>query len=326
MRGINNKNSVTPIADMTLPEGFGVLGEKYFNAMNALNYSPLTLDGKRYHLRYFAQWCEERSIYEPKAVTQEMVELYQRHLYRSRKDDGKPLSASVQRLQLCTVKIFYRWLVKQHYLAISPIETIEMPRQPKPLPSTILSVKEIERVLKQADTSKITGLRDRAMFETLYSTGIRRMELLNLKLRDVDPHHGVLRIEKGKGQKDRVIPIADRALKWIERYLDESRPYLVRYVNEQTLFISQRGGQRLRESSLTKRWREYIAAAGIEKPGAVHIFRHSSATLMLENGADIRHIQTMLGHESLSTTQIYTKVSVKHLKDVHRKTHPSAKS
>ena len=184
-------------------------------------------------------------------------------------------------------------------------------------------MEEIERLLSQPDIDTAIGLRNRAIMEVLYSTGIRRAELLDLQMQDVDGTRGLLRVNQGKGQKDRIIPIGERALRWVARYLEEARPELLRRVSDSTLFLSERFGKRIGESTLSKCLRAYIEQAGINKPGAVHIFRHSTATLMLENGADIRHIQALLGHADLSTTQIYTQVAVTHLKDVHQKTHPA---
>jgi len=316
--------SLPSLAALTNPEGFGVLGEKYFQALAVSNASPKTIDGKRMILKRFVAWCEVRDIHKPSDLTKNTAERYQKHLHHHRKVDNKPLSVGTQRLNITTVKMFYRWLVKAGYLAHSPLEAIELPKLPKQLPKAVLSAEEVEQVIKQADIEVPTGLRDRAMMETLYSTGIRRAELLNLKIHDVDRSRGLVRITQGKGQKDRIIPIGERALQWIGRYLDDARPELVTKVSEEALFLSWHFGKRIAESTLTRRLGEYVKQANINKPGSVHIFRHSTATLMLENGADIRHIQALLGHEDLSTTQIYTQVAITHLQDVHKKTHPTS--
>ncbi len=313
----------SPLAALNDPEGFGVLGEKYFQALAVNNRSPKTIEAKRMDLRRFVAWCEVRDITRPSELTKATAEAYQRHLHHHRKEDGKPLSVGTQRHRITVVKMLYRWLVNAGYLPHSPLEAIELPKLPKQLPKAILSVEEIEQVLSQPDIETPTGLRNRAMMEVLYSTGIRRAELLDLQLQDVDAARGLLRVNQGKGQKDRIIPIGERALKWIARYLDDGRPELVKRVSESILFISWHFGGRMHESTLTGALREYVKQAGIDKPGSVHIFRHSTATLMLENGADIRHIQALLGHEDLSTTQIYTQVAITHLKDVHQKTHPA---
>ena len=316
------KKPPQPIAELNDPEGFGVLAEKYFMDLAVHNASETTIQGKRGYLKYFAHWCLERSIDRPESVTHPLAERYQRHLHQHRKVDGKPLSIGSQRQRMTAVKMFYRWLVKASYLSHSPLEHIELPKMPKQLPKSVLNEQEMDLLLAQPDLQRVTGLRNRAMMETLYSTGIRRAELLNLQINDVDRGRGLVRVTKGKGQKDRIIPIGERAVYWLERYLDESRPALVVNVSESTLFIS-RFGQRLSEPMLTGTMRGYLRQAGIDKPGSVHIFLHSTATLMLEHGADIRHIQALLGHEDLSTTQIYTQVAITQLKAVHDKTHPA---
>ncbi len=314
--------SKKPIAAINDVEGFGVLGEKYFESLAVANCSPQTIEGKRFMLRLFANWCESRDISRPEGLTRTLAERYQRHLHYHRKEDGKPLGIGSQRQRVSAVKMFYRWLVKAGNLSHSVIEMLELPKSQQQLPKAILSEKEVETVLNQADLGTATGLRDRAMMETLYSTGMRRAECLNLKLHDIDGSRGLVRITLGKGQKDRIIPIGKRALYWIERYLLDARLELMKQVTEPTLFLSMQG-RALHPGTVTKRLGEYIKQSGIEKPGSVHIFRHTTATLMLENGADIRHIQALLGHADLSTTQIYTQVAITHLKAVHEKTHPA---
>jgi integrase/recombinase XerD len=186
----------------------------------------------------------------------------------------------------------------------------------------VLSVSETERVLQEPDINTKLGLRDRAILEVLYSTGIRRMELVGLELTDLDTERGVLFIREGKGKKDRLVPIGARAITWVKRYLDHVRPQLVSRRDCGALSVNARG-TRIRPSRLTERLHRYIQSAGVGKPGSVHIFRHTMATLMHDGGADIRDLQEILGHAQLSTTEIYTRVSIERLKAVHAKTHPA---
>ena len=311
-----------PIAAIEHPEGFGVLGEKYFEALAVANNSPRTIEGKRYSLRLFASWCEVRAIDKPEQLTQKLAQRYQRHIHHHRKEDGQALSIGTQRGRMGAVKMFYRWLVKAGYLNYSPVETIELPKMPMQLPKAVLSASEMEILLAQADLGTVTGLRDRAIMETLYSTGVRRNECLGLLVNDLDRSRGLLRVTQGKGQKDRIIPIGNRAVYWIERYLVDSRPELVKQVSEPTLFISNQG-KPIHPTTLTRRLGDYLKQSGLKKTGSVHLFRHTAGTLMLENGADIRHIQALLGHANLSTTQVYTQVAIGHLKEVHEQTHPA---
>jgi integrase/recombinase XerD len=213
-------------------------------------------------------------------------------------------------------------MARQHYILYNPASELELPRLEHRLPKHILTAGEVEQVLQQPDIGDTLGLRDRAMLETLYSTGMRRMEMINLKLYDLDTERGTVKIRQGKGKKDRVIPIGDRAAAWVEKYVRESRPRLVVEPDDRTVFISNAGEPFCLEH-LTNLVRGYVDKADIGKRGACHLFRHSMATLMLENGADIRFIQQMLGHADLNSTQIYTHVSIQKLKQIHTATHPA---
>ena len=161
------------------------------------------------------------------------------------------------------------------------------------------------------------------MLETLYSTGIRRAELLALQIFDLDTSRGTLLVRQGKGKKDRVVPIGERAL-WIDKYMNEARPSFVFAEDDCTLFLSVTGTP-ISALWMTAVVRQYADKSGLGKWGACHLFRHTMATLMLENGADIRFIQAMLGHAQLTTTELYTRVSIHKLKEIHSATHPSAK-
>jgi integrase/recombinase XerD len=220
------------------------------------------------------------------------------------------------------VRAFFAWLCRQNHLLANPAADLELPRAEKRLPRHVLTASEAERVLARPDVAAPIGLRDRAILETLYSTGMRRMELAHLKLFDFDAERGTLFVRQGKGKKDRMIPIGARAIGWVRRYLDDARPSLVTTPDDGTLFLSNLG-QAFEVNRLTEIVRDYVAAAEIGKTGACHLFRHTCATLMLENGADIRFIQQLLGHEKLETTQIYAQVSIRMLKEVHTRTHPA---
>jgi integrase/recombinase XerD len=158
--------------------------------------------------------------------------------------------------------------------------------------------------------------------ETFYSTGMRRMELLGLKLYDLDQERGTIFIRQGKGKKDRMIPLGERAFVWVRKYLDDARPTLSLTPDDGTVFLTN-AGLAFEANRLTQLVRDYVDLAEIGKTGSCHLFRHTCATLMLEGGADIRFIQQMLGHAKLETTQIYTQVSIRQLKEVHTRTHPA---
>ena len=293
-----------------------------FNAWQAeKNYAATTIAVRDVHLRYFLLWCEERSLRRPQEITKPILERYQRYLFYYRKEDGQPLTVRSQYCRTTPLRAFFKWLAKRNYILYNPASDLELPRLEKRLPKFILSSKEAETVLAMPDLGTATGIRDRAIMETLYSTGMRRMELIGLHLIDVDLDRGTVMIRQGKGKKDRMIPIGERALAWIGKYRDEVRSELAISSDDGTLFLTNLG-ECFTPNRLTQLVRDYVNGAELGKTGACHLFRHTMATLMLENGADIRFIQAMLGHADLSTTQIYTQVSIRKLKDIHTATHP----
>ena len=224
--------------------------------------------------------------------------------------------------KLLAVKQFLRWATRMHVTSCDVGAALELPRRPQHLPRAVLSVSEVEQVLAAPDLADPIGLRDRAILETFYSTGMRRMELITLQLPDVDAERGVVCIREGKGKKDRVVPIGERALDWIQRYVDEVRPRHAVEPDPGNVFLTRRG-KPLRSNRLTELVHRYMNAAGLAKTGSCHLFRHTMATLMLENGADVRYLQALLGHAQLSTTELYTRVSIAQLKAVHQRTHPA---
>jgi integrase/recombinase XerD len=256
-------------------------------------------------------------------VTESLLERYQQHLYFYRKKNGRPLALSSQRSRLSLIKVWFGWMERRHFVPIDPTAELELPRVPFRLP-TVLTKEQAQLVLQQANVEKPTGLRDRAILEMFYSTGMRRMELLGLSLFDLDRNLGVLTIREGKGRKGRVVPFGERAQHWLDRYLVETRPVFTSSRACDTIFLTS-SGKPLTPNHLSWLVRKYIRAANIGKNGACHVFRHTMATHMLENGADTRFIQEMLGHARLDTTQIYTHVSIRKLKQVHTRTHPAAR-
>jgi integrase/recombinase XerD len=285
-------------------------------------YSRDTLSRRRAALKRFIVWCDERELQTPQEITKPILERYQRYLYYYRKADGQPLTFGSQNVMLTPLKTFFKWLARENHILYNPASELDVPPKPKRLPKTILPPETIETILKQPDVTTVEGLRDRAILEVLYSTGIRRMELVKLTLYDVDHRRGTLMIREGKGKKDRLIPIGERALAWVEKYRHEGRPALVVGKDSGTLFLTDKGIA-FRRGALSGRIKRYIRQAGIEVEGSCHLFRHAMATHMLENGADIRFIQAMLGHEDLSTTEIYTQVSIEKLRQIHAVTHPA---
>lgn len=296
---------------------------RYFDWMKVKNYSESTIESRRVKLKSFTEWLESRGISDPCYVTRPVLESYQRYLYyyRSKRTEQR-LANQSQQIHLTAVRSFYKWLNKKRYILYNPASDLDLPRREFRLPKEILSVKDVEAVMRAVDLDEPMGIRDRAILELLYSTGMRRTELCNLHIRNVDFDSMLIMIRQGKYNKDRVVPVGERALKWIEKYLLDLRP-LIEREDEEHLFITKQG-EKLRPKHLTRIAGGYIKKSGINKEGSCHIFRHTAATLMLEGGADIRYIQQMLGHESLKTTQIYTRVAIGALKEIYNKTHPGA--
>jgi integrase/recombinase XerD len=307
------------------PHGFEAALRDYLAYLHVRNYSPATLKTRERSLERFVAWCADRGLTRPGEITRPMLERYQSWLFHYRKaSTGAPLSFRSQNTLLTATRSFFRHLARQSAIPTNPAADLEMPREEKRLPRMVLTVEEAERILAQPNVNDLLGLRDRAMLELLYSTGIRRRELRDLLLHDLDIERQTLFVRLGKGKKDRFVPVGERALAWVSKYLFEVRPRLVVPPDPGSLFLSMMGTP-LALASLTDGVREYMVRSGVGKPGACHIFRHTMATLMLEGGADVRFIQEMLGHAHLETTQIYTRVSIQKLKAIHDATHPGAK-
>jgi integrase/recombinase XerD len=258
----------------------------------------------------------------PAHVTKAALESYQRSLFRHRKANGKPLAWSGQHLHLKEVRAFFGWLAKKDHIPFSPAEQLDLPRQPRTLPRVILSADEVEQVLALPDVSTPLGVRDRAILELFYASGIRRSELCGLRVDDIHADRHSLLITLGKGKKDRYVPLGTRAEAWLARYLHDARPQFVVDADEQTLFLTQQG-EPMNPDTLTEYVSRYIASSQIGKSGSCHLFRHTMATLMHENGADLTVIQLILGHQKPETTQIYAKLSLRRVLDVYGTTHPA---
>ncbi len=300
-----------------------MLAGQYLEWMAVKNYSPRTIENRHFYLGFFITWCEERGVSRPSEVTKPILERYARWLYHFRQEDGRPLSFRAQHSRLVPVRAFFKWAARANLLLYNPASELELPKLEHRLPKAVLTAPEADQVLNQPNVDDPLGIRDRSILEVLYSTGMRRGEVIGLGRYDLDVERGTVMVRQGKGRKDRMIPIGERALAWIDRYLVEVRPHLVVEPDDGALFLTN-GGAPFTPSRMTQLVRGYVVAAELGKSGACHIFRHTMATLMLEGGADIRFIQQMLGHAKLETTQIYTQVSIRKLKSIHSATHPGA--
>ena len=299
------------------------LMNEYLEWIAVQNYTPATIVTFRVSIDYFLGWCRERGLDDVTEITRPVLERYQRALYHYRKRNGEPLTFRSQNTRLRPLKGWFRWLARQNYLLHNPASELILPRLENRLPKHILNVEEAEAVLRQPDVTVLEGLRDRALLEMLYATGMRRMELAGLRMYDIDRERGTLMIRQGKGRKDRHIPAGERTLAWLGKYVREARPELLAGADDGTVFLNN-FGEPFQLWQVTHLVGDYVRKAKIGKTGSCHLFRHTVATLMLENGADVRVIQELLGHASLDTTQMYARVSIQLLKQVYAATHPGA--
>lgn len=222
---------------------------------------------------------------------------------------------------LAAIKSYYQFLVRERYLDKDPAANLESPKLEKKLPK-ILTISEVEELLKQPNSFLPTGMRDKAMLELLYATGIRVSELISLNVSDVNLEMGYIKCF-GKGSKERIVPLGSIAAKCVQEYITRGRGKLVRTYDEPALFVNHHGN-RLTRQGFWKIIKKYAQEAAITKEITPHTLRHSFATHLLENGADLRSVQEMLGHADISTTQIYTQVTKNRLKEVYEKAHPRA--
>jgi len=285
-----------------------------------VRYAPRTAAGYLRSAGVFLDWLAGRGL-ALVDVRSEDVQAYQMDLFAARKKDGTPYSVADQTQRLSAIKTLFRFLCRRGYLLSDPSAAVEYPRREHRLPRGILSRQEARALVEAPDTSTPLGLRDRAILETFYATGIRAAELANLTTSDVDTQDKVLRVVRGKGAKDRNVPLTSAAAETIEAYLMEGRPRMRGARMERFLFLGSRGG-RMNNCILNEVIRLCARAAGIERHVTCHTLRHTIATHLLKGGADIRHIQVLLGHASLQSTETYTRVDVSDLGKVLRRAHP----
>lgn len=296
----------------------------------ALRYGERTVPEYVAHVRAFLAWAEDKGLSLAGLKKQDLL-AYQTELFTLRKSDGRPYSAGFQVNRFSALKSFFGFLTRRLLILQDPTAGLERPRLETRLPRTILTPREARRILEAPGARTPLALRDRAILETLYATGIRASELIALSPFDVDTEERTLRVVRGKGGKDRNVPLTPAAADAIEAYLAQGRPRLLSVTRtgsgvypakaQKRLFVSPRGGV-LYRATLDKVVHRWAQKAGIKKRVTPHIFRHSVATHLLKRGADIRHIQALLGHQSLSTTERYTRVEISDLQAVVRRAHP----
>ncbi len=306
---------------------FEKLQREYLQHMILKNCSARTLEYWAMNLKRFNRWCHDRGINEVAEVTPDILKSYRQYLFHYRNEHtGKKLKFSTQHCYLIVVRRWFKWLYENDHLGENVGQNLQIPKPEKRLPVEVLTADEVESIMNATNVQRPMGLRDRAILEVLYSTGIRNSELASLQLYDLDEDRQVVIVRHGKGNKDRIVPIGQRALKWTKKYIAEVRPSLVAQADPHSSIFVNANGRQIHRSLLSIIVRKCMKRAGITKSGSCHLLRHTAATLMMDNGCDIRSLQQFLGHERLTTTQIYLHVSINRLQDVHQRTHPANRS
>ncbi len=294
---------------------------RYLGELKILNRSPLTIRNIRNALKQMVLFLESEGFADLDQLDSNSLTLYQEELTYRLTAKGKQLSVRTREKYLCSVRGFTTYLYEKDYLATDLSKIIKLPKQPKPLPKVILDTSEIKKILAAPNMQSNDGYRNRIILEILYDTGIRAAEMAAIKTRDLDLTNGYLTITSGKGSKDRVVPISSRVCKLINTYLLMVRPVMIQGKDKGYLVLN-RWGSKMTPTAVWAIVKRCTELSGINKNVTTHTFRHTCATHMLKNGAPIRHIQELLGHESLESTQIYTKVTINDLKEIHAKYHP----
>ncbi|MCS5694752.1 site-specific tyrosine recombinase XerD [Desulfofundulus thermocisternus] len=273
-----------------------------------------TTSSYRFDLNQYCLFCQAQQL-DPLKEGRGAVMAY---LLKLKKDGRAPSTVS---RHLAALKSFYRFLVQEGVISADPTTNLESPRLAQRLPR-VLTPEEVDRLLAQPRTSSAAGLRDKAMLELLYATGLRVSELISLDLADVNLEHGFVRCF-GKGSKERIIPLGSVAAFYVSEYLKRARAKLTRGRSTPALFINQQG-HRLTRQGFWKIIKKYARQGRITKVITPHTLRHSFATHLLENGADLRSVQELLGHADIATTQIYTHLTRTRLREIYDRAHPRA--
>ena len=302
---------------MALPlKRINLISKRYVNYLESKGYSERSVRQYKGYLHLFSEYIKEIGVNDFIEVDKHIINSYQEHLY-----SGMDLSLRAQESRLCAMINFFKYLDRAGKILYNPASNVELPKAKQTLPRNILTERQMKKLLNTPNIDMPLGLRDKAMLELFYSTGIRNTELRNLELYDIDFENGQISVIAGKGGKDRNIPVGDIALVYVKEYIDNVRPGFAKEKDIKTLFLS-RNGHKLTDDMIPWIVQKYTKKAKIKRKVGAHSIRHSFATHLLKHGAPVRYIQEMLGHTSLDTTQRYTRVVINDLKKVHKKTHP----
>jgi integrase/recombinase XerD len=290
--------------------------------MQVTGFSGRTIPDYVHNVKLFLDFLTELRIQTITEVDRRVILDYQARVYLQT-FKGKSISPATQRARLTGVKAFYQYLLKTGQAFYDPTADLELPKRPDQLPKGILSKKEIGELLSKPNLETSLGLRDRAILEVFYSTGIRVSELCNLTMNDLDLSAGELRVNRGKNAKDRIVPLGEMACDFLNIYLHEARLKLA--APDQPILFVSKNGRKFHPTTLSHLITNCGKKAGLKKEISPHSIRHTCATHLLKGKADIRQIQRLLGHTSIASTQIYTRVEITDLKQVLKRCHPREK-
>jgi integrase/recombinase XerD len=296
----------------------------FVRCMAARGYNPNTQVEYAANAARFFNWLGEKGIKDVRQVTKAILQAYLLHLGEASNKKGQPLGWALTCARIRGVKRFFEWQESIQGIPVNPADFVKEPKRPSRLPRFVLSVEEMEKVLAVPNLTQPSGIRARTILETFYSTGIRLAEMTALRVQDLNLEEGLLRVNEGKGKKDRVVPLGETARKFLNLYLKDVRPRLLKGGDPGDLWISYYGGP-LSLISISVLVRQAAKAAGIGKPVSAHTLRHTCATHMVKNGADVMLVSQLLGHSDVRVTQLYVREAGVDVKKAHQETHPREK-
>lgn len=295
--------------------------KEFLDDLQVRNYSVRTIEDYGYHLQLWMRFLGEQQLTEVSRIGEAVMTDFQRWLYYQPTRSGAARGVLNQNTVLAALKSFFRFLKAEGRLVRDPAATLEYARQPRCLPRNVLTIIEAMKILDAVDVSTPIGKRDRAILEMFYATGIRKEELRGLKVGDLNMEEGLLRITLGKGGRDRVVPLGTMAVSALKAYVSQGRQELLGTRVTDRLFVSYRGNP-MDPHTLGALVRQHAQAAGIKKKVTPHVWRHTCATHLVQNRANLRHVQDLLGHQSLTTTERYLRLTITDLKEAHARFHP----
>lgn len=302
-------------------EGLQKTLARFLERLHLAGRSPRTIETYGMYLRFFVAWLGSERVESFGRLAASHLHRFQADLAARPGQNGGTLSAAARSIAGAALVGLVRFLRKEGLMKEDLSGAILRPRVPRKLPDKVLTVRQMERLLGAPGLEKPVELRDRALMELLYATGVRQSEALSLGLEDVDLGEGEVRVKRGKGGNGRVVPLCRESVGVLQAYLSEARPILTAKGDSGHFFVSYTG-RKLTPTSMRERFQRYAAQAGIRKRVGFHTFRHSLATHLMKRGVGLRYIQELLGHASIQSTQIYTRVVAGDLKEAHAKYHP----